>query len=45
MNDPGVKRLVTIAGVHLIVAAGLIAATGDVHRFVVPDDCHHLTIL
>jgi transposase len=34
MNDPAVKRLLTITGVNLIVAAGLVAAIGDVHRFV-----------
>jgi transposase len=34
MNDPAVRRLLTITGVNLIVAAGLVAAIGDVHRFV-----------
>jgi transposase len=34
INDPAVKRLLTITGVNLIVAAGLVAAIGDVHRFV-----------
>ncbi len=33
INDPAVKRLLTITGVNLIVAAGLIAAIGDVRRF------------
>ena len=33
MNDPAVKRLLTITGVNLIVAAGLVAAIGDVRRF------------
>lgn len=33
IGDPAVKRLLTITGVNLIVAAGLIAAIGDVHRF------------
>jgi transposase len=33
MDDPAVKRLLTITGVNLIVAAGLVAAIGDVHRF------------
>src|SRR3954468_12259166 len=33
INDPAVKRLLTITGVNLIVAAGLVAAIGDVHRF------------
>jgi transposase len=31
--DPAVKRLLTITGVNLIVAAGLVAAIGDVRRF------------
>ena len=33
INDPAVKRLLTISGVSLIVAAGLLAAIGDVRRF------------
>jgi transposase len=33
INDPAVKRLLTITGVNLIVAAGLVAAIGDVRRF------------
>jgi transposase len=33
MDDPAVKRLLTITGVNLIVAAGLVAAIGDVRRF------------
>jgi len=33
MNDPAVKRLLTITGVNLIVAAGLVTAIGDVRRF------------
>src|SRR3954451_15950045 len=33
MDDSAVKRLLTITGVNLIVAAGLVAAIGDVHRF------------
>ena len=33
INDPVVKRLLTITGVNLIVAAGLVAAIGDVRRF------------
>ena len=36
INDPAVKRLLTITGVNLIVAAGLIAAIGDVRRFPAP---------
>src|SRR3954452_11514899 len=34
INDHAVKRLLTITGVNLIVAAGFVAAIGDVHRFV-----------
>jgi transposase len=33
MEDPAVKRLLTITGVNLIVAAGLVAAIGDVRHF------------
>jgi transposase len=33
VGDPAVKRLLTITGVNLIVAAGLVAAIGDVRRF------------
>jgi len=36
VDDPAVKRLVTITGVNLIVAAGLVAAIGDVRRFADP---------
>jgi transposase len=33
IDNPAVKRLLTITGVNLIVAAGLVAAIGDVRRF------------
>ena len=33
IDDSAVKRLLTITGVNLIVAAGLVAAIGDVSRF------------
>src|SRR3954464_8849006 len=36
IDDPAVKRLLTITGVNLIVAAGLVAAIGDVRRFLDP---------
>ena len=36
VDDPAVKRLLTITGVNLIVAAGLVAAIGDVRRFPEP---------
>jgi transposase len=36
VDDPAVKRLLTITGVILIVAAGLVAAIGDVRRFANP---------
>jgi transposase len=36
VDQPNVKRLLTIAGVNVIVAAGLVAAIGDVHRFSSP---------
>jgi transposase len=37
VDDPAVKRLLTITGVNLIVAAGLVAAIGDVRRFSDPE--------
>ena len=36
VDKPDVKRLLTIAGVNVIVAAGLVAAIGDIHRFSSP---------
>jgi transposase len=33
IDDPAVKRLTTIAGVNLTVAAGIVAAIGDISRF------------
>ncbi|MGG5891054.1 IS110 family transposase, partial [Falsiroseomonas sp. HC035] len=36
-GDPAVRRLLTITGVNLTVAAGLVAAIGDVKRFGGPD--------
>jgi transposase len=36
VDHPGVRRLLTIAGVNVTVAAGLVAAIGDVHRFSSP---------
>jgi len=36
IDDPAVKRLLTITGVNLVVAAGLVAAIGDVRRFADP---------
>src|SRR5215218_1038057 len=36
-DDPAVKRLLTITGVNLIVAAGLVAAIGDIKRFSEPE--------
>jgi transposase len=33
IDNPAVKRLLTITGINLIVAAGLVAAIGDVRRF------------
>lgn len=36
-EDPSVRRLLTITGVNLTVAAGLVAAIGDVKRFSGPD--------
>ena len=36
VDDPAVKRLLTITGVNVTVAAGLVAAVGDVRRFSSP---------
>ena len=33
IDDPAVKRLMTITGVNLTVAAGIVAAIGDISRF------------
>jgi transposase len=36
LDDPAIKRLITITGINLTVAAGLIAAIGDISRFKSP---------
>ena len=36
IEDPAVKRLMTITGVNLTVAAGIVAAIGDIGRFKSP---------
>ena len=36
LDDPAIKRLITITGVNLTVAAGLMAAIGDIARFKSP---------
>jgi transposase len=36
VDDPAVRRLLTIAGVNVTVAAGLVAAIGDIRRFSSP---------
>jgi transposase len=36
VDDPQVKRLLTIAGVNAVVATGIIAAIGDITRFCEP---------
>ena len=36
IEDPSVKRLLTITGVNITVAAGLVAAIGDIRRFSSP---------
>src|SRR6185312_4696518 len=33
MDDPAINRLMTITGVNLAVAAGIVAAIGDIGRF------------
>lgn len=37
LNDPDVQRLMTIGGVNAVVAASVLAAIGDIHRFSGPD--------
>lgn len=36
LDDPAIKRLLTITGINLTVAAGLMAAIGDIGRFESP---------
>lgn len=36
LDDPSIARLITITGINLTVAAGIVAAIGDVHRFSSP---------
>lgn len=36
LDDPAIKRLITITGVNVTVAAGLVAAVGDIRRFSSP---------
>jgi transposase len=36
INDPAVKRLITITGVNLTVATAIVAAIGDISRFKSP---------
>jgi transposase len=36
LADPAIKRLITITGVTVTVAAGLVAAIGDIRRFASP---------
>ena len=36
IDDPAVRRLITITGVNLTVAAGIVAAIGDISRFKSP---------
>jgi transposase len=36
IDDPAVRRLLTIAGMNVTVAAGLVAAIGDIRRFPSP---------
>ena len=38
LDDPAIRRLLTITGVNLTVAAGLIAAIGDIARFKSPQN-------
>jgi len=36
LGNPAVERLITITGVNVIVAAGMVAAIGDIRRFASP---------
>jgi len=36
LGHPAIKRLITITGVNVTVAAGLVAAIGDIRRFAAP---------
>ena len=45
VDHPDVKRLLTIAGVKVIVAAGLVAAIGDIHRFPSPPEAGELVVV
>ena len=36
VDDPAVRRLLTVAGINVTVAAGLVAAIGDIRRFSSP---------
>ncbi len=36
LEDPSIKRLLTIVGINVTVAAGLVAAIGDIKRFSSP---------
>ncbi len=36
IDDPAVKRLMTVSGINLTVAAGVVAAIGDIRRFASP---------
>jgi transposase len=36
IDNPAVKRLLTVSGINLTVAAGVIAAIGDIKRFASP---------
>ena len=36
MSDPVVRRLMTLPGVDMTVASGVVAAIGDIHRFADP---------
>ena len=36
LNSPQLKRLMTVSGVNVIVAASFVAAIGDIDRFATP---------
>jgi hypothetical protein len=42
IEDPSVKRLLTITGVNIIVAAGLVAAIGDIRPLLLAAEAREL---
>ena len=45
VDDPAVRRLITITGVNFMVATGIVAAIGDIRRFNGPQKLERARIL